>query len=283
MATTTKSLVSVLLVALAAGAVPAPAMANPYRIKAARGLARHLKQQHPPRRTGLRFVRGKKADLGQHAGDLGQYSRLPDVKLVIPKNGDIEAIARTLAAGRKHGGIARRIKKRVRKGQRRIPLGELLGGFMRKHLNKGIDRANIKNHWAGAPNPNCFHAALTFGSDRAKPRYVGPGEFKRRLRKEYRMLQPGEKMQYGDVVVSWGVGKDYKGARSADGKLSPWHQEPHHTTVYLAPNLMYAKGSNTPEVPYAFEPYSGTLSYYHSRGGGERLLTVHRPNRAEAP
>lgn len=242
-------------------------------------LSLQLGRQHPVRGSPVRFVRGRNMSYSG-IGFPAIYSYLQGTSVVIPANANVDELASFFAQGHPYReAVARTIEHHLEQGRRQIPLQLLLSPFVQEHLDHGIDRAVVKHHWAGAPYPNCFNAALSFASSRTRPRYVSPAEFKRKLRADYWLLQPGETMQYGDLLVIWGVAAGSRDVRSSDGKrLTPWLQAPSHVSVFLARDLVFSKGSNTPEVPYHLESYGGSLAYYYDRGRTGRLMTVHRLN-----
>jgi hypothetical protein len=195
------------------------------------------------------------------------------VTLEVRPGDDLKAMARTLALGRSAKKIEKAIRSRLRQGRADIPLQDLLPAYVQQNIGRNPDPSTKRGrNW-----PNCFNAALGFHSSRAKPRFTVPATFHRQLRRDYRLLQPGEEIRFGDIVVVWGARYNSPSVRKG-GKVTPWGSEPIHAAVFLDRNLLFGKASNSAITPFRFEPYAGPFAQYVSKSDGTGLITVHRRN-----
>jgi len=83
---------------------------------------------------------------------------------------------------------------------------------------------------------NCWNATLNWYDPSIGERYTSEREINAALARDYRLLAPGSKLQFGDVVAM----------RSEEGELR-------HTVVYLDDNLAWHKPSLNMDDPWTFE------------------------------
>lgn len=197
------------------------------------------------------------------------------VKLQLKPGDDLRAVASTLAVGRSVKKVEQALKRHVQAGRTEIPLQELLPTFVQQNHGTYADRSTASRTSTAAPN--CFNAALGFHSSRATPRYTSPAQFRSRLKRGYKLLQPGEEIRFGDMVVVWGHSYNHASVRKK-GKVDPFgaSAEPVHASVYLDKDLLFGKASVSLKTSYQFEPYAGSFAHYLAKSDGKGLVTVHR-------
>lgn len=155
------------------------------------------------------------------------------------------------------------------RGQTRVPLETLLSRFVARQLGK---RPNSNSYNGKGAGPNCFGCADSFNRDRARPMHLSQGKMVARLKRDYLLLPPGTTPRLGDIVVVWGVSETY-GERFGRDPFACFASA-EHAAVYIAPNLLFAKGSQSHFTPYVFEPYAGAIGRYVEDRAP--LITVHR-------
>lgn len=179
--------------------------------------------------------------------DTPVYSRgvaeVNNVFLSIRPNDNIQTLANVLSQGSDPGAIAKRIAEHVADGRNNISLVELLPAFARSYTHRQPK----------CENSNCFNAAINWHNPRIGEAYTSTDQLAQVLAKNYKKIMPGEALAFGDMIVL----RNHNSFRVRMQKSSIVH-----TAIFIDPNLVWHKGSNSNTETWTFSRLEDVLERY---------------------
>lgn len=188
---------------------------------------------------GVRLVPGKGAFYEDDSETFSGQPRLRDVDLYLEPSDNLEALFQILSWGGPLRSDALETLKDHAQSRKPLPLSSLFKeGFPREGGN-----------YAECKGPNCFNAVLLWHQVVSRPTHTSREGFFEGM-EGFQELQPGTRLQFGDVFTI-----------ESHGKLM-------HAAIIIDDNIVWHKASKQDGDPYTFETLKGMLLYYHANTPG---------------